>query len=97
MAENNKVRLVTQGVRGSKVTTHPEHKGFVGVLTSDGPENMISLNAFEGFGETYRRRDETFVIVRDNSKQIFYGSYTEFIECLRFGTEIRNFGKEKKQ
>lgn len=54
--------------------------------------NSITIDAFEGRGETYKRRKTCGITIREGGKEIFKGTFTEL--ATRIGTPEKNYGVE---
>ena len=89
-----KLYIGTQGVFGGNFSKY-QSKGCVVVAIDGQPYDAtrITFDAFSGAGDSYSLRDETSVHVADQKGSIFQGTITEFMQVLKFGVEIRDFGK----
>lgn len=70
---------VTQGINGgneSNPKTYGMCKVFVGVGKS------IKLDAFQGIGETYTRREDVEITIKDGNKIVFRGTFEDLVNKL---------------
>lgn len=79
-----KINLKVTGVKGGE-PSYSENKGrvvsFVGGETTNSQEDYICIDAFEGFGESYKRRNECEIEVSIGGKK-WVGTPSELIEKL---------------
>lgn len=77
-----KISVKIQGVRGGN-PTYEENKGYVCTII-DGKENgSITIDAFEGKGPSYTRREIPLITVFHGGTLIFEGTFSEFIIKLK--------------
>lgn len=72
--------LKIQGVRGG----NPQWKEKIGCVSTflDGNLNIITVDNFIGFSETYRKRDNTEIRIQQDGKMCFMGTFEELIKLL---------------
>jgi hypothetical protein len=75
-----KIDLKVTGIRGRN-PSWSENKGEVITFIDDNRVNYISTDAFEGFGENYKRRETSLITVCFEGKQ-WKGSITELATLL---------------
>lgn len=79
-----KINLKVTGVRGGS-PSYQENKGqivsFVGGSENNSHEDYISVDAFEGFGDSYKRRENCEIEVSIGGKT-WKGTPNELIEKL---------------
>jgi len=94
--DKSQLTLVTQGINGG--LSKRKEMIFISVrVDSEGEsehfENRIS---FDSIGFLREDENQTAIKIVAKGSTIYHGSYSEFIECLKFGVEVRNFGKGGK-
>jgi glyoxylate carboligase len=74
------------GVRGG----HPvwsENKGCVTIFIDHSYQNsypsLISVDAFQGYGKDYKRRETCKIQIQHEGKMLFHGSIEELTEILQ--------------
>ena len=72
MKQSN-IDIKIQGVRGGK-PSYTENKGYVNVFI-DGEDNSISVDAFTGFGEKYKRRDKSLITIKTKDGKVWTGDF----------------------
>jgi hypothetical protein len=76
----SKLSVKQQGVRGGN-PIWKENTGRVSLFI-DSSDNVINVDAFSGFGDEYTRRDECFVILRFEGKNVFSGTFSDLVNKL---------------
>ena len=73
--------IKTQNVKGGT----PQFKDNVGYVSTfiGNNEDRIVVDAFEGFGETYKRREMHEISIFENGTLIFNGNKYELFEKLK--------------
>lgn len=74
-----KLAIKTQNRRGNE-PKYKENLGFASIFLHS--NNWISIDLFEGFGDSYRERKIEEVTITDNGKTVFKGSFKELIKIL---------------
>ena len=80
----SELSLAVQGVKGGNIKEYPK-VGFT--CNFVGNNNKIAFDAFEGYGDTYRRREETQIRVINGDKVIFQGTFDELAKIILNQTE----------
>jgi len=75
-----KLAVKTQNKRGNE-PQYKENLGNVTIFTHS--EDYIDVDMFEGFGESYKEREEVNIKIIYNGKNYFEGSFLELIEKLQ--------------
>lgn len=76
----SKLSLSTIGVKGC-TTKRTENIGKVAV-DIDNSQDYISIDAFEGQGQTYKRRELSEVEISQSGDVIFKGTFTDLCKKL---------------
>lgn len=84
--EKANLNLKIWGIRGN-AAQYTQNKGKV-VAFIDNTNAYISVDAFDGMGQTYQRRDNCEIEIYDNHEFVFKGTFKELIERLK-STEKR--------
>ena len=73
------INIKTEGIRGNGFSK-TENKGSIGIIIDD-TKNRISIDAFSGSGESYKRRTKALIniVIGEN---IFSGTIDELNEKL---------------
>lgn len=74
------ISLKTTGVRG----TTPQYKEKIGRVVTflKHDQDYITIDDFEGFGDTYKQRELTNIEVYNNGKLLFSGDKYELFNIL---------------
>lgn len=80
MAQSNLSIITTRGVRG-KDAKFSGDMGDVVAFIDD--EHYISVDAFIGTDETYRRRENCAIEIINNGLLVFYGTFEELCNKLK--------------
>jgi hypothetical protein len=75
----SELSLAVQGVKGGNIKEYP-NVGFT--CNFVGNDNKIAFDAFEGYGDSYARREETQIRVIKGSNVIFSGTFDELAEII---------------
>lgn len=77
------IDLKVTGVRGGS-PSYNENKGKVTTFIDSGfnTEQFISVDAFEGFGKDYKRRNETKITIQDKYGRVWEGTFSELADKL---------------
>jgi hypothetical protein len=72
------IDLKVTGVRGGS-PSYNENKGQVTVFVESGysRQQFISVDAFEGSGNDYKRREETKITIQDKYGRVWQGNFAE--------------------
>ena len=73
------VRLTSK--RGGRPIEHPD-KGNAEIVI-DEFDNFIHIDAFEGYGNSYKRRENSIIEIVHGGSQVFYGTMDELKEKLK--------------
>lgn len=78
------MRVEIEGVRGKGVRDLGE-KGFVRscIDVSYSTNKCIEVNAYEGWGESYKKRETPAIRICNNGEEFNFNSFDELIEQLR--------------
>jgi hypothetical protein len=74
------IHLETQSIKGGK--TKVQKVGFV-VIGLRTLTDLISIDDFEGHGDTYKQREHQKIEIVENSKLLFSGTKHELFEILK--------------
>lgn len=74
-----KLAVKTQNKRGNE-PKYQENLGKVTIFTH--PDDFIDVDMFEGFGDSYKQREQDNITITHNGKKYFEGSFLELIEKL---------------
>jgi hypothetical protein len=74
----NSIFLQTQGIKGGN--TKSQKVGYILVLPRENA--MITIDAFEGQGLSYKPREQKKILIAADGKNIFEGTFDELIEKL---------------
>lgn len=76
-----RLNLKTMSEKGDGVVLHGE-VGFVkaSIDCAVTGTSFISVDAFQGAGENYRRRDNCEVRIISNNEEVFSGTFDELVE-----------------
>lgn len=75
----NKINYKVQGVRGG----NPSYRENVGYVATFVDGLTIVADAFEGYGDTYKRREENLITISNNDgKTLFSGTSKQLIDTL---------------
>ena len=79
--KQSRLNLKTMSEKGDGVILHGE-VGFVkaSIDCAVTGTSFISVDAFQGAGENYRRRENCEVVIRSRSKDVFVGTFEELVE-----------------
>ncbi|MBT2621245.1 hypothetical protein [Chryseobacterium sp. ISL-6] len=75
-----KLAIKTQNRAGSE-PKYKENLGFASIFLH--PQDWISIDLFEGFGDSYRQRETEEITISDNGNIVFKGSFRELIQILK--------------
>jgi hypothetical protein len=78
-----KLELKITGIRGNSPSF--EEKGRVVAFVekpSGKQDRFIAIDAFEGSGNTYKRREESLVTIQDEYGRMWEGSFNDLIYIL---------------
>lgn len=75
----SELSLAVQGVKGGNIKEYP-NVGFT--CNFVGNNNKICFDAFQGYGDSYKRREETQIRVIKGDKVIFRGTFDELAEII---------------
>jgi hypothetical protein len=82
-----RINLKVQGVKGNNSFKPYESKGAIFVKLEDDNRKetgIIIIDAFEGYGETYQRRDNNKIIIQSESGvTVFEGCFEELLNKLK--------------
>jgi hypothetical protein len=93
------INLKMQGVKGGDPQWQA-NKGYIATHIEGKENGSISIDAFEGQGETYKRREIPLITIFHGGKLVYEDNFSRFIEKLQkpepqyflFGeTSCRNF------
>jgi len=73
------IHLETQGTKGGKTQT--KEVGFL-IACLRNEQDRISIDDFEGFGDTYKQRELQHIEIIKNGKVLFSGSKYELFDIL---------------
>lgn len=73
--------IKTQGIKGQE----PQYKENLGLVTTfiNHSEDFISVDNFEGYGESYKKRELTEIKIVQNGTVLFQGNKYELFEKLK--------------
>jgi hypothetical protein len=77
-----KINLKTQNKKGNE-PTYKEDFGYISTFIEGKSNGHISVDAFIGQGESYRRREDAIINVFYGGKLEFSGTLTELINKLK--------------
>ena len=72
----------TQGIKG----TEPKYKsnlGYVSIFKDGLSQNMISIDNYEGFGDSYKKREDPEINIQIDGKIMFTGTFEELKKKLQ--------------
>lgn len=75
-----KLALKTQNKAGNE-PKYKENLGLVSIFMNS--EDWISIDLFEGFGNSYRQRETEEITISDNGNIVFKGSFRKLIQILK--------------
>ncbi|MDC8102692.1 MULTISPECIES: hypothetical protein [Chryseobacterium] len=75
-----KLAIKTQNKAGNE-PKYQENLGLVSIFMNS--EDWISIDLFEGFGNSYRQRETEEIVISDNENIVFKGSFGELIQILK--------------
>lgn len=75
-----KLAVKTQNKKGNE-PKYKENFGFSSIFLST--ENWISIDLYEGFGDSYKPRETEEVTISDNGNIVFKGNFSELIKILK--------------
>jgi len=81
MKKEAKIDLSVIGIQGKNKTWNP-NKGQI-ITFIDSSNNFICVDAFEGSGNSYKRRENSYIEVCHEGEFIFKGTFKELIEKLK--------------
>lgn len=79
MAES-KLSLAIQGVKGGNIKEFPK-LGFTCNFVGD--NNKIVFDAFVGYGDSYKRREQTQIRIIQGDEVLFRGTFDELANILK--------------
>ncbi len=68
-----------QGVKGGSPSYAEKGRA---TLFIDEPGQLIAVDAFDGFGKTYKRRERCFIEVSDGSGNVWTGTFEDLSKLL---------------
>jgi hypothetical protein len=77
--KTNQVGVKIQGVKGGD-PAYRDNVGYVSTFVG-GDGNRVVIDAFEGYGESYKRRETPIVELYRNGNLVFSGSYKD-LSCI---------------
>ncbi len=80
----SELSLAVQGVKGGNIKEYPK-VGFT--CNFVGNNNKIVFDAFVGYGDSYKRREQTEIRVIEGDKVIFRGTFDELAKIILNQTE----------
>jgi len=80
----SELSLAVQGVKGGNIKEYP-NVGFT--CNFVGNNNKIAFDAFVGYGDSYKRREQTEIRVIEGDKVIFRGTFDKLAEIILNQTE----------
>ncbi len=80
----SELSLAVQGVKGGNIKEYPK-VGFT--CNFVGNNNKIVFDAFVGYGDSYKRREQTEIRVIEGDKVIFRGTFDKLAEIILNQTE----------
>lgn len=80
----SELSLAVQGVKGGNIKEYPK-AGFT--CNFVGNNNKIVFDAFVGYGDSYKRREQTEIRVIEGDKVIFRGTFDELAKIILNQTE----------
>lgn len=75
-----KLTIKTQNKAGNE-PKYKENLGFASIFLHS--QDWISIDLFEGFGDTYRQRETEEITISDNGNIVFKGNFTELVKILK--------------
>lgn len=83
MKKQSRLSLETISVEGNDIVFEG-NKGLVKIDIDSAllSSNYISVDAFQGSGNDYRRRERCEIVVKSKGEDIFIGSFEELVERL---------------
>lgn len=78
--EKSELSLAVQGVKGGKIKEYP-NVGFT--CNFVGNNNKIAFDAFVGYGDSYKRREQTEIRVIEGDNVLFRGTFDELAKILK--------------
>lgn len=76
----SELSLAIQGVKGGLIKEFPK-LGFT--CNFVGNNNKIAFDAFSGYGESYKRREQTQIRIIQGDQMVFMGTFDELVKKLR--------------
>lgn len=80
-----KLSLIRQGVEGGN-TYHTKNIGCIQAFIGEG--SLVEVDAFEGHGSNYKRRDECQITIREDDSTLFVGSFPNFCNIIKQGNKM---------
>lgn len=74
------IHLETQGIKGGKTQT--KEVGYL-IACLRNEQDRITIDDFEGFGDTYKQRELQRIEIIENGKVLFSGSKYELFDILK--------------
>lgn len=84
MNKQSVLNTATQGVKGKSMKM--QKQGYVDIQlgeTNGVYDKVIIFDAFEGAGDTYKRREETQIRIFSEEKAVFIGTFDELVRQLK--------------
>lgn len=78
--EKSELSISIQGVRGGNIKEFPK-LGFTCNFVGD--NNKIVFDAFVGFGDSYKRREQTRIQIIQGDEMLFQGTFDELANILK--------------
>jgi hypothetical protein len=75
-----KLAIKTQNKRGNE-PKYKENLGYASIFLH--PEFWISIDLFEGYGDSYRKRENEDITICNNGDIVFKGRFSELIKTLK--------------
>lgn len=76
----SKLSLAIQGVKGGNIKEFPK-LGYT--CNFVGNNNKIAFDAFVGYGDSYKRREQTEIRVIEGDNVLFRGTFDELAKILK--------------
>ena len=84
------LHIVVYGVRGNAPKFHEKAQCVCYPEGIMGYSKYISIDAFEGRGDTYKRREgDCLIEVNNGLEGVFSGSFDELVELIKKGKEFK--------
>ncbi len=77
----SKIKVKTIGIRGHEPKI--QEQGMATVFIDGDDSDHIAFDAFTGFGDSYKRREETLINVVSDGKIIYSGTFGVLVEIIK--------------